>query len=219
MWHWSPSPSGVKMFSNSTLFETTDHWPCSPGPHPHSVRATNSRTKPILPSSWQKKQPALMVSIRPRDQELPSCSVHANLTPEGHCSSPLSNVWCMFAGHCNQENLTSAFNWDHYIPHPPFFPTHRYIPTHTRSQLATRHSFSIPALTWMSLSCWAYSCIPFIVTRGNLRFAIIFLTNHMKLLVYTYRCSVENNNQMAIKAAKLDCSVVLQLRWYNVFLC
>lgn len=146
MWHRSPSPSGVKMLSNSNLFETTDHWPCSPGPHPHPVRATNSRTKPILLSSWQRKQPGLMVSIRPGDVELPSCSVHANLTPEGHCSSPLSNVWCMFAGHCNQENLTSAFNWDHYIPHPPLFPAHRHIPAHTRSQLATHHSFSTPCI-------------------------------------------------------------------------
>lgn len=56
-----------------------------------------------------------------------------------------------------------------------------------------------------------YASISFIVAGGNLGFAIIFLADHMKLLAFTSRCSVENN-QMAIKAAKLDCSVVLQLR-------
>lgn len=127
MWHWSPSPLGLKMRCNLRLFETTDHWPYSfrlplpthtpTRPPPPPVTAINSRTKPIL-LSWQKCNSPSWFQSGLWMQRVQSRAAEFARPNPGAAAAPYQTCCACFWG-LQSGNMTSAFSRDHYSPLPP----------------------------------------------------------------------------------------------------
>lgn len=151
-----PSPTGLNMLCNSTLFETTDRWPhyadpprCAPAPVV-PVTAINSRTRAIL-LSWQEKQLDLMVSIsrsKPPLHFTPSAQLQRSSSPSPRPLQLLIESVMPVSRDSQSGNMTSAFNWQHYItPQAPSLPPP---PPPSRHTLTIWPLYSLTALCFTS---------------------------------------------------------------------